>query len=100
IELVSLTSIEGVDVYKIKVTKGEDESFRYYDAKTGYLVRTEKTVEAQGQSIVTVEDVSDYKEVNGVMFPHTTKITAGPQVLILNSTDVKINEGVTEADFN
>jgi len=100
IELVSLTSIEGVDVYKIKVIKGEDESFRYYDAKTGYLVRVEKTVEAQGQSIVTVEDASDYKEVNGVMFPHTTKITAGPQVLILKSTDVKINEGVTEADFN
>lgn len=99
-ELESLTDIDGVDVYKIKVTKGDDVSFRYYDAKTGYLVRTEKTVEAQGQSVTTIEDSSDYKEVNGIMFPHTTKVTAGPQIIILNTTDIKINEGVTEADFN
>ncbi len=100
IELEILTVIEGVDVYKIKVTKGDDVSYRFYNAANGLLMRTEKTVEAQGQSMTSIEDVSDYKEVNGVMFPHTTKVTAGPQVIILSTTSVKINEGVTEADFN
>ena len=100
IELESLTAIDGVDVYKVKVTKGDDVSFRFYDAKTGYLVRTEKTVEAQGQSVTSIEDLSDYKAVNGVMFPHTMKVAAGPQIIILNTTSVKINEGVTDADFN
>ncbi len=100
ISLESLTTIDGTDVYKIKVTKGDESSFRYYDAKTNLLVRTEETNEAAGQSITSITDYSDYKEVGGVMIPHTTKITAGPQILILNTTDVKINEGVTEADFN
>jgi len=100
LNLESLTNIDGTDVYKIKVTKGDKNSFRYYDAKSGYLVRTEETNEAQGQSITTITDFSNYKEVNGVMMPYTMKITAGPQVLVFDTTEVKINESVTAEDFN
>jgi len=99
IELESVATIDGQDVYKIKVTQGDDVSHRYYSTETGYLVRTEATKEAQGQSVSTMEDLSDYKEVNGVMMPYTQKITAGPQVITLKATDIKFNEGVTEADF-
>ena len=62
-------------------------------------MRTEETSEASGQSIVTVTDFSDYKEVNGVMMPNTMKVTTGPQSFEFNMTDIKINEGVTEEDF-
>ncbi len=99
IALESLTNIDGVDVYKIKVTKGDDVSFRFYNVETGLLAQTESTEEREGQSSTQIENVSNYKAVDGVMFPHTQKITAGPQVIILNSTAVKINEGVTEEDF-
>ena len=34
------------------------------------------------------------------MMPYNFKITAGPQVLDFNIEDIKINEGVTGADFN
>ena len=97
INLVSLIAIEGVDVYKIKV---KEDSFRYYDATTGLLVRTEKTEEAQGQKVTSVEDLSDYREVNGVLFPFGQKITAGPQVIGLSATEITINEGVSTDDFN
>lgn len=100
IELESLTTIEGTDVYKVKVTKDEKESFRYYDVETGYLVRTEETQEAQGQSIKSITDLSNYKEVNGVMMPGKWKIANGPQVIELDVTDIKVNEGVTAEDFN
>lgn len=99
-ELESIAKVEGKDAYKIKVTKGTEVSSRYYDVETGYLVRTESTSEQQGQSVTTVIDYSDYKDVNGVMTPYTQKITAGPQIITLMSTDVKFNEGVTDADFN
>lgn len=99
IELESVTTIDGTDVYKIKVTKGDKTSYRYYDTKTGYLVRTEETREAQGQSVTSISDYSNYKDTNGVMIPNSWKITAGPQVIQLDVTDVKVNEGVTEADF-
>ena len=42
--LVSLTAIDGVDVYKVKV---KEDSYRYYDAATGLLVRTEKSEEQE-----------------------------------------------------
>jgi len=100
IELESLTAIDGTDVYKIKVTKDGKESFRYYDVETGYLVRTEETEEAQGQSITSITDFSNYKEVNGVMMPSKWKIANGPQVIELDVTEIKINEGVTAEDFN
>ncbi len=99
-ELESIAKVEGKDVYKIKVTKGEDVSSRYYDIETGYLVRTESTSEQQGQMVTSIVDFSDYQDVNGVMIPKTQKITNGPQIITLMSTDVKFNEGVTDADFN
>ncbi|MCB0398479.1 MAG: insulinase family protein, partial [Winogradskyella sp.] len=100
LELVSKTTIDGTDVYKIKVTKDDKSSYRYYDVETGYLLRTEETNETQGQSITTVTDYSNYKDVNGVMMPYTMKVTAGPQAFTFETTEVKINEGVTAEDFN
>ena len=100
IDLDSKTTIDGTDVYKIKVTKDDKSSFRYYDVETGYLLRTEETNEAQGQSITTVTDYSNYKDVNGVMMPHTMKVTTGPQAFVFDISEIKINEGVTAEDFN
>lgn len=97
--LDAVVPIEGADAYKIKVTKGDDVSHRYYSVETGLLVKTEATTEAQGQTITTVEEFSNYKDVDGVMMPYTQKITAGPQVITFMFTDIKFNEGVTDADF-
>ena len=99
IELMSLSDLEGTDVYKIKV-KGVSESFRYYDANSGLLLREEATEEAQGQSVTTITVHSDYRAVDGVMIPFGRKITAGPQVFGFNATEVVVNSGVTEADFD
>ena len=97
ISLVSLITIEGADVYKLMIEK---DSFRYYDANSGLLVRTEKTKEAQGQKVTSIEDLSDYREVNGVLFPYEQKITSGPQIIGLSATKVIVNEGVSAEDFN
>ena len=98
IELMSLSDLDGTDVYKIKV-KGVSESFRYYDANSGLLLREEATKEAQGQSVTTITVHSDYRAVDGVMIPYARKITAGPQVFGFNASEVVVNSGVTEADF-
>jgi len=98
--LESIVTIEGNDAYKIKVTTGEDPSYKYYDVNSKLLVRTEGSKEMQGQTISTTEDISDYKAVNGVMIPHTQQVTTGPQVINLNATAIKINEEVTIEDFN
>lgn len=98
IQLISLSDLEGTDVYKIKV-KGSSESFRYYDATSGLLLREEGTEEAQGQSITSITEHSDYRAVNGVMIPFGRKITAGPQIIGFTATEVIINSEVSETDF-
>ena len=94
-----MTTIDGNDVYKLKVVEGDKESFRYYDAKTGLLTRVESTTEAAGQSVTTTVDYGNYSPVNEIKFPYSQSIKAGPQVINMNITNVKVNEGVTEADF-
>ena len=100
ITLETIVAVEGADNYKVKVTKGGKEAFRYYDVNTGLLTRTESTTEAQGQTITSVVDYDKYTAVNGVQFPYTMNIKAGPQVISMTMTSIKVNEGVSDADFN
>lgn len=99
IELESLTTIEGKDVYKVKVIKGEATTYSYYDVESKMLVRTEESTEAAGQTITSISDYGNFKEVNGIMMPHQWKISTGPQVIVLDVSDIKVNEGVAEEDF-
>ena len=98
IELISLSDIDGKEVYKIKVN-GSEESFRYYEANSGLLVRVEESQEAQGQSMTSITVHSDYREVNGILIPFSQKVTVGPQILLFDAKEVLINSGVTDEDF-
>ena len=51
VSLESMTTLDGKDAYKLKVTEGDDVSYRFYDATTGLLLRIESTDEINGQSI-------------------------------------------------
>tara|TARA_R110000751_G_scaffold113854_1_gene213014 strand:- start:7813 stop:9885 length:2073 start_codon:yes stop_codon:yes gene_type:complete len=98
--LVSIVDIDGADSYKVKVTKGDDASYRYYDVTSKLLVQEESTTKAQGQEVTTTIKYGNYSEVNGVKFPYAQTIIAGPQTMSMNIKNVKVNEGVTDADFN
>ena len=100
VSLESITTIDGKDVYKVKVDNGKNPTFRYYDVETGLLNRTETTVEAQGQSMTSVVNYSNYSPVGNVQYPYNTAIKAGPQTILMNISNVKVNEGVTAEDFN
>lgn len=100
LSLESLTTIEGEDVYKLKVINGEKASYRFYNLKTGLLTRAESTNKTQGQEITSIVDYSNYTEVEGIQFPYSMKVTAGPQVIPFDIKSIEINTGVTEADFD
>ena len=44
-------------------------------------------------------EFSDYKEVNGIKFSHMMKMAMGPMTLEFKTKSIKINEGVTDSDF-
>ncbi len=88
------------DAYKIKVTKPSGKtSVEYYSTKTGLLLRDESTLSEEGQEMMQITDFSDYRKVGNIMYPYSITQTVGEQEFPMKLTDVKINEGVTEADF-
>lgn len=100
VSLESAMTLGDKEVYKLKVTKNGKEEFRYYDAESGLLVQSESTQEAQGQTVTSSTKYDKYADVNGVRFPFYYEITSGPQVIVMNVTTVKVNEGVSDQDFN
>lgn len=98
--LESVTSIDGSDAYKVKVSENGNNSYRYYDVESGLLIRVEKTTDTEGQTFTSVEDFGNYSPVKGILYPYSMSVTTGPQIIKMNITNVKINEGVTESDFN
>ncbi|MGG8497684.1 M16 family metallopeptidase [Tenacibaculum sp. TC6] len=87
--------IDGNNAYVIKVDKSEI----FYDVKTGLKVKEEKTAKGPQGEIKIPVTFSDYKEVNGVKFPHKTTRAMGPMKIEFITKEIKINEGVSDADF-
>lgn len=95
--LVKIEPMEGSDAYVVKV--GEDTVI-HYDVKTGLKVSEAVTQKLpNGQDMTQTVKYSDYREVSGVKFPHTVKMSVGPQLVDLSVKNLKVNEGVTPADF-
>jgi predicted Zn-dependent peptidase len=92
--LAGIENINGSDAYVIK--KGK--SSLYYDVKSGLKVAETKELEQGGQKMTQTTYYQDYKDVKGLKFPYTTMMNVGIEIE-LTTTEVKINEGVTDADF-
>ena len=95
-ELISLTPMNGNDLYKVKV---KEKSFRYYDSKTSLLVMTEETVNQGNNDITSTTKFNDYKEVDGVLFPFKREISTGPQNIIFEIKSIKLNEDIKDSFF-
>jgi hypothetical protein len=55
--------------------------------------------EANGQKMTQITNYGDYKEVKGIKIPYKVSMAFGPQEIEFKTTEVKINEGVSEEDF-
>ena len=96
-EIVSLSQVDGKDVYKIKL---KDKSFRFYDVESGLLIMTEETTTEDGNELKTITKFSDYKEVDGVKFAFKSEIMTGSQTIVIESNQIIINEEIADNYFN
>lgn len=94
VTLTGIENINGADAYAIKNGK----STLYYDVKTGFKVAEAKDVEQGGQKMTQTTYYQDYKDVKGLKFPYKTIMNVGIEIELITS-EVKINEGVADADF-
>ena len=95
VTLDGIESFNGADAYVIKNGK----STLYYDVTSGLKIGKAVVQEANGQKMTQITNFGDYKEVKGIKFPFKTSLSFGPQEIEFKTTEVKINEGVTDADF-
>lgn len=92
--LSGIVALNGQDAYTVQV--GTTKYF--YDVKTGLRVATENESGEGAQKRKTMTYYADYVEVKGVKFPYKTTMDVGMPLEFITQ-DVKINEGVTDKDF-
>ncbi|MWB95733.1 insulinase family protein [Flavobacterium sp. GA093] len=89
-----IEAINGSDAYVIK----EGKTTYFYDVKSGLKVAETKVSEQGGQPITQTTNFNDYREVKGVKVPFNIVQNVGFE-LDIKMSDIKINEGVSDADF-
>ena len=90
-------TIGGSDLVKVKI---DDKTLKYYDINSGLLVRSEETMKVEGNSITTTRKFSDYKDVDGILYPFKTEIINGMQTITIEFDEIKFNEVFDKNDFN
>lgn len=94
---LSIKGIEAVDGKDAYVLESGDSSY-YYDVESGLKVAEGKTSEMMGQKMTMMTYFKDYKAVKGVQMYHTVVQNIGFD-LEFKMSEIKINEGVSDADF-
>jgi predicted Zn-dependent peptidase len=94
VTLLPIQSIDGKEAYGVK----DGKKTYFFDTTTGLKVGISQIVDANGQSMTQNISFSDYKEVKGIKVPHKTVMNVGIDIE-LTTSEVKFNEGVTDADF-
>jgi zinc protease len=92
--LSGIETISGKEAYAVKNGK----TTFYYDVTSGLKVSESKTMEQGGKTVTQTTNYGDYKEVKGVKIPFNIIQNVGFE-LDIKMSDVKINEGVSDADF-
>ncbi len=94
VTLLPIQTVDGKETYGIK----DGKKTYFFDLASGLKTSTTAEMEANGQKMSQTVTFSDYKEVKGIMFPYKMVLNVGMEIELITS-DVKINEGVTEEDF-
>lgn len=100
LELAGMETINNKDAYKINLIypSGKKNS-QYYDANTGFLIRTNSTIESPQGSLSITIDYDDYKESNGYMVAH--KMIQGTPMgsIELTLSSYEVNKNVPDDLF-
>ncbi len=95
-KLKGIEPVDGKDLYKVAI----DKKTAYFDVKSGLKIKDViKTKTPDGKEVSQTISYEDYKEFDGVLFPSVIKISFGPQIIDFKIKEVKINEGVSDSDF-
>lgn len=109
---LEIASICDSIVYRGQVRLGEKDCYRismkkpsggillkYYDVKTGLLLRDQNTIKTPKGEITQTSDYEDYRDISGVKFPFRIIQQMGTQSLILTAESMELNTGLSKDLF-
>jgi predicted Zn-dependent peptidase len=92
--LTGIEPINGNDAYALK----NGDATLYYDVKTGLKIADSETQDQGGKKVTMMTYYNDYRDVKGLKVPFNIVKNVGIE-LDIKIAAVKINEGVSDADF-
>ncbi len=95
-ELKGSEDVDGQTAWKVQMTMPSGKNtVDFYDQKTGLKV---KSVAQQGPASTTIL-YSDYRAVEGLLFPFKIKQSMGPQSFDIAVSAVEVNKGIDDSVF-
>lgn len=99
-ELKGIEKVEGRDAYKVKVIMKDGKSIlQYYDVETSFLVKIVTTGKTPQGEMTTAVIMSDYKQVEGMYFPHKMSTQMGPMAVEMKCISLEVNKGIDDSKF-
>jgi zinc protease len=104
LSLLGSEKVDNEDTYKILVTtpSGTTDT-EYYSKASKLLIKQIVTKTVNGQTITITNSFNDYRKTGAVLLPYKQSVTVASgainQSIDIAFSDMKINEGVSAADF-
>jgi hypothetical protein len=102
VELVGKEKVEGSDAWKLKVTlKSGDVQYLYLDADSHLEIRSESKRTIRGSEMEIETTIGDYKEVGGLLWPHSIQSGAKgrPEKQSFAFESIVVNAAIDDARF-
>lgn len=97
--LNGVVEVNGKKAYRVQVRSSGGGLFNeYYDQATGLKIRRVEAQASEEGTFQVITDFSDYKPVNGVLFPYTIRQNAGMD-LTFSATAIEVNKGLPASTF-
>lgn len=99
--LTGSENIDGEQAYAIEVSyPGGNKFTDYFSVDSGLKIRRVTTVQGPQGEVVQAVDFKDYKEVEGVLFPHKQILPVGGGMKLEASiSSIEINTGIDDSKF-
>jgi outer membrane lipoprotein-sorting protein len=102
VELVGEEEVDGTPAYKLKVTKANgDVDYLYLDKEYFVEFKAEAKREIQGNEVEVSTVIGDYKEVDGLLFPHSMEISygGGPAAQVITISSIELGVDIPDDRF-
>jgi outer membrane lipoprotein-sorting protein len=102
VELVDKENLDGIEVFKLKVTRKNGDVQHYFlDARSFLAVRVEAKATVMWTEVDGETTIGDYKDVGGVLWAHSMQngMKGQPEKQNVTFTKVEINPAIDDARF-